>query len=49
MDPIRKIPKKITKKFVSKVINKQYFQRKTRLKIMNVKIHYKNRRQRINL
>ena len=31
MDPIRKIPKKVTKKFVSKVINRQYFHRKTGL------------------
>ena len=31
MDPIRKIPKKITKKFVNKVINRQYFHRKTGL------------------
>ena len=31
MDPIGKIPKKITKKFVNKVINKQYFRRKTGL------------------
>ena len=27
----RKIPKKITKKFVNKVINRQYFHRKTGL------------------
>ena len=32
MDPIRKIPKKVTKKFVSKVINRQDFHRKTGLK-----------------
>ena len=32
MDLIRKIPKKFTKKFGSKVINKQYFRRKTGLK-----------------
>ena len=25
MNPIRKIPKKVTKKFVNKVINRQYF------------------------
>ena len=31
MDPIRKIPKKVTKKFVNKVINRQYFHRKTGL------------------
>ena len=33
MDPIRKIPKKFTKKFGNKVINRQYFRRKTGLKI----------------
>ena len=32
MDPIRKIPKKFTKKFGNKVINRQYFHRKTGLK-----------------
>ena len=32
MDPIRKIPKKVTKKFVNKVISRQYFHRKTGLK-----------------
>ena len=31
MDPIRKIPMKVTKKFVNKFINRQYFHRKTRL------------------
>ena len=31
MDPIRKIPMKVTKKFVNKVINIQYFHRKTGL------------------
>ena len=31
MDPIRKIPKKFTKKFGNKVINRQYFHRKTGL------------------
>ena len=31
MDPFRKIPKKVTKKFVDKVINRQYFHRKTGL------------------
>ena len=31
MDPIRKIPKKVTKKFVNKVINRQYFHRRTGL------------------
>ena len=32
MDLIRKIPKKVTKKFVKKVINRQCFHRKTGLK-----------------
>ena len=32
MDPIRKIPKKFTKKFGNKVIKRQYFCRKTGLK-----------------
>ena len=32
MDPIRKIPKKVTKKLVNKVTNWQYFHRKTGLK-----------------
>ena len=32
MDPIREIPKKCTKKFGNKVINRQYFRRKTGLK-----------------
>ena len=31
MDPIRKIPKKFTKKIGNKVINRQYFRRKTGL------------------
>ena len=31
MDPIRKIPKKFAKKFGNKVINRQYFNRKTGL------------------
>ena len=31
MDLIRKIPKKFTKKFGNKVINRQYFRRKTGL------------------
>jgi hypothetical protein len=31
MDPNRKITKKFTKKFDRKVINRQYFHRKTRL------------------
>ena len=34
MDPIRKIPKKFTMKFGNKVINRQYFRRKTGLKLM---------------
>ena len=33
MDPNRKIPKKVTKTFVDKVINRQYFHRKTGLKL----------------
>ena len=33
MDPIRKIPKKFTKKTRNKVINRQYFCRKTGLYI----------------
>ena len=33
MDPSRKITKKFTKKFDSKVINRQYFHRKTGLQI----------------
>ena len=32
MDPIRKIPRKFTKKSGNKVINRQYFRRKTGLK-----------------
>ena len=35
MDPIRKIPKKFTKKFGNKVINRQYFRRKTGLEQMS--------------
>ena len=35
MDPNRKITKKFTKKFDSKVINRQYFHRKTGLKWMS--------------
>ena len=34
MDPFRKIPKKFTKKFGNKVINRQYFRRKTGLKFL---------------
>ena len=36
MDLIRKIPKKFTKKFGNKVINRQYFCRKTGLKTIKV-------------
>ena len=36
MDPIRKIPKKFTKKFGNKVINRQYFRRKTGLKSVHL-------------
>ena len=32
MDPIRKTPKKFTKKFGNKVVNGQYFRRRTGLK-----------------
>ena len=31
MDPFRKVPKKFSKKFGNKVINRQYFRRKTGL------------------
>ena len=34
MDLIRKIPKKFIKKFGNKVINRQYFCRKTGLKLL---------------
>jgi hypothetical protein len=37
MDPNRKITKIVTKKFDSKVINRQYFHRKTGLKIAVIK------------
>jgi hypothetical protein len=40
MDPNRKITKKFTKKFDSKVINRQYFNRKTGLETLG---HKKNR------
>ena len=40
MDPIRKIPKKFTKKSGNKVINRQYFCRKTGLKTKTGKISY---------
>ena len=35
MDPNRKITKRFTKKFASKVINRQYFYRKTGFKVVN--------------
>ena len=38
MDLIRKIPKKFTKKFGNKVINRQYFRRKTGLKFVKLNI-----------
>ena len=38
MDPIRKITKKLTKKFDNKVINRQYFCRKTGLQTKVVAI-----------
>ena len=41
MDPIGKIPKKFTKKTGNKAINRQYFCRKTGLKIEAV-IHRKD-------
>ena len=37
MDRIRKIPKKFTKKSGNKVINRQYFRRKTELKSQIIK------------
>ena len=36
MDPIRKIPNKITNKFVKKVNNRQYFHRKTGLETTKI-------------
>ena len=36
MDPVRKIPKKFTKKSGNKVINRQYFRRKTGLKALAI-------------
>ena len=36
MEPYIKITKKFTKKFGSKIINKKYFQRKTRLNYLYV-------------
>ena len=38
MDPYIKITKKFTKKFGSKVINRQYFHRKTGLQIVSKQI-----------
>ena len=35
MDPNKKISKKFTKKLVSKVINRQYFDRKTMLQSLS--------------
>ena len=40
MDLIRKIPKKFTKKFGNKVINRQYFCRKTGLKCLGQKVNF---------
>ena len=40
MDPIRKIPRKFTKKFGNKVINRQYFRRKTGLQSLEVSFVY---------
>ena len=37
MDSIRKIPKKVTKKFVNKIMNRQNFHRKTGLKTLDLK------------
>ena len=37
MDPIRKMPRKVTKKFGNKVINRQYFCRKTGLKSIKLR------------
>ena len=42
MDPIRKIPKKFTKKFGNKVINRQYFCRKTGLKAEGRKTNFQS-------
>ena len=39
MDPNRKTTKKFTKKFDNKVINRQYFHRKTRLNWQNLVIY----------
>ena len=38
MDPIRKIPKKFTKKFGNKVINRQYFCRNTGLETLTIEL-----------
>ena len=50
MDPNRKITKKFTKKFGSKVINRQYFHRKTGLKTktMTGKIRYIKKENKLN-
>ena len=40
MGPIRKIPKKFTKKFGNKVTNRQYFCRKTGLKNAHLHISF---------
>ena len=40
MDPIRKIPKKFTKKFGNKVIKRQCFRRKTGLKCTHIWVLY---------
>ena len=52
MDLIRKIPKKFTKKFGNKVINRQYFRRKTGLKASRAsraKTHQKQKQILANL
>ena len=41
MDPNRKITKKFTKKFDSKVINRQYFHRKTGLQSLCMEVFQK--------
>ena len=43
MDLIRKIPKKFTKKFGNKVINRQYFRRKTGLKTIFIRGNLRGR------
>ena len=42
MDLIRKIPKKFTKKFGNKVINRQYFCRKTGLDTYSIALQFNN-------